>query len=183
MWQRTNIGSSYTEHHYYLYLQILLARSPTDLAPFVEEVKNTAQNGQQQYAYDDDRNDHATALWWRKSTQNHNVIHFWTASQTQMRETVGEIRQAVRHSTVEWRYRASYTVQREQGSCDRSVLQEECAQRSRGSVLLHQHAQKLVISVILAVRERGLWREECLWKQRSGAISAAFTNLWLSLEG
>lgn len=52
-----------------LHLQVLFARSPTDLASFVEKVEHTAQYGQQQDADDDDCNDDATTLWWRRSTR------------------------------------------------------------------------------------------------------------------
>lgn len=46
-----------------LFGQVLLAGSATDLALFVEEVEHTPQDGQQQDADDEDRNDNTTALF------------------------------------------------------------------------------------------------------------------------
>lgn len=51
------------------YSQVLFAGSATDFALFVEEVKHTPQDGQQQDADDDDCNDDAIALWWSRRTR------------------------------------------------------------------------------------------------------------------
>lgn len=61
---------------YLLNLQILLARSPTDFALFVEEVEHTPQNGQQQDADDEDCDDDATALWWGKEHKLQTALAF-----------------------------------------------------------------------------------------------------------
>lgn len=56
------------------YSQVLLARSPTDFALFVEEVEHTPQDGQQQDADDDDCDDSTVAPWWRRSAKGGETV-------------------------------------------------------------------------------------------------------------
>lgn len=57
-----------------VYLQVLLAGAAADLSFLVEEVEHASQDGQQQDADDDDRNDYAIALWWRRCTRTRSAM-------------------------------------------------------------------------------------------------------------
>ena len=57
-------------------LQVLLAGAATDLSLLVKEVEHAAQDGQQQQADDENRDDHTAAPCWRESiSKPRRVIH------------------------------------------------------------------------------------------------------------
>lgn len=54
-------------------IQILLPGTPAgNLALLIQEVEDTSQDGQQEDADDEDRNDHTTALWWTTRKKHSN---------------------------------------------------------------------------------------------------------------
>lgn len=55
--------------------QVLFSRSAAYLSLLVHKIQHTAQDGQQQDADNDDRNDNTAALWWgEKGTQTTRAL-------------------------------------------------------------------------------------------------------------